>query len=136
MSVPQLEKFDFQKIKNRFNKLTYQKNQVKQQKVYKIKCKQCKAEYIGKTERILDIRVKEHQKNTLSNVKKHELDNPGHHMDYESVEVIDNASNDFKLRMKELHILKSEPELNKQLNSQSNFEIKTLIINAYPHYRN
>ena len=105
--------------------------------VYKIKCKQCKAEYIGITERILGIRVKEHKKNTLSSVKKHELDNPGHQMDYENVEVIDNANNDFKLRMKELlHILKSEPELNKQLNSQSNFEIKTLIINAYPHYRN
>ena len=57
-------------------------------------------------------------------------------MDYDNVEVIDNASNDFKLKMKELlHILKTEPELNKQLNSQSNFEIKTLIINAYPHYR-
>ena len=51
--------------------------------------------------------------------------------------MIENASNDFKLQMKELlYILKSEPELNKQLNSKSNFEIKTLIINAYPHYLN
>ena len=39
----------------------------------------------------------------------------------------------FKLRMKELlHILKEQPELNKQLNSQSDYEIKTLIIQAYP----
>jgi hypothetical protein len=46
------------------------------------------------------------------------------------------ASTDFKLRMKELlHILKRKPELNKQLNSQSNYDIKTLIIAAYPQFR-
>jgi hypothetical protein len=38
--------------------------------------------------------------------------------------------------MKELlHILKEQPELNKQLNSQSNYEIKILIIQAYPQHR-
>ncbi len=38
--------------------------------------------------------------------------------------------------MKELlHILKEQPELNKQLNSQSDYEIKTLIIQAYPQHR-
>jgi hypothetical protein len=46
-------------------------------------------------------------------------------MDYENIQIIDRASN-FKLRMKELlHILKEQPELNKQLNSQSDYEIKT-----------
>jgi len=34
-----------------------------------------------------------------------------------------------------LHILKRKPELNKQLNSQSNYDIKTLIIAAYPQFR-
>jgi hypothetical protein len=57
-------------------------------------------------------------------------------MDYENIKVIDRASNDFKLRMKELlHILKTKPELNKQLNSQSPYEIKTLIITAYEQHR-
>jgi hypothetical protein len=60
-------------------------------------------------------------------------------MDYENIEIIDKASTDFKLRMirdKELlHILKRKPELNKQLNSQSNYDIKTLIIAAYPQFR-
>jgi hypothetical protein len=42
----------------------------------------------------------------------------------ENIEIIDKASTDFKLRMKELlHILKRKPELNKQLNSQSNQDI-------------
>ena len=57
-------------------------------------------------------------------------------MDYENIQVIDRASSNFKLRMKELlHILKEQPELNKQLNSQSDYEIKTLIIQAYQQHR-
>jgi len=104
--------------------------------VYKIKCKECGAEYIGKTERMLCHRIKEHQKNTSSVCYQHVDKNPGHQMDYENIEIIDKASTDFKLRMKELlHILKRKPELNKQLNSQSNYDIKTLIIAAYPQFR-
>ena len=55
----------------------------------------------------------------------------------DNIQVIDRASSNFKLRMKELlHILKEQPELNKQLNSQSDYEIKTLIIiQAYPQHR-
>jgi hypothetical protein len=56
-------------------------------------------------------------------------------MDYENIQVIDRASSNFKLRMKILHILKEQPELNKQLNSQSDYEIKTLIIQANPQHR-
>jgi hypothetical protein len=57
-------------------------------------------------------------------------------MDYENIQVIDRASSNFKLRMKELlHILKEQPELNKQLNSQSDYGIKTLIRQAYPKHR-
>ena len=53
------------------------------------------------------------------------------------LQVIDRASSNFKLRMKELlHILKEQPGLNKQLYSQSDYEIKTLIIQAYPQHRN
>jgi hypothetical protein len=49
-------------------------------------------------------------------------------MDYENIQIIGRASSNFKLRMKELlHILKEQPELNKQLNSQSDYEIKTLM---------
>ena len=103
--------------------------------VYKIKCKTCNQEYIGKTERILSIRIHEHKTKETA-CRKHEVENPGHHMDFDNVEVIDMATSDFKLCMKELlNILKLQPELNKQLNSQSSFEIKTLIINAYPQHR-
>jgi hypothetical protein len=57
-------------------------------------------------------------------------------MDHENIQVIDRASSKFKLRMKELlHILKEQLEINKQLNSQSDYKIKTLIIQAYPQHR-
>jgi hypothetical protein len=57
-------------------------------------------------------------------------------MDYENIGITDKASTDFKLRMKELlHILKHKPELNKQLSSQFNYDIKTLIIATYPQFR-
>lgn len=80
--------------------------------------------------------MKEHANNTNSSCYQHIVDNPDHHMDYKNIQIIDRASNDFKVRMKELlHILHTKPELNKQLNSQSNFETKTLIIQNYPQHR-
>jgi len=63
--------------------------------------------------------------------------NPDHHMDYDGIEILDKADTDLKLKIKELlHILKRKPSLNKQLNSQSDFDIKTIIIQAYPQFRN
>jgi hypothetical protein len=63
-------------------------------------------------------------------------ENPTHEMNYENIQIIDRASSNFKLRMKELlHILKEQPKLNKHLNSQSDYEIKTILIQAYPQHR-
>lgn len=104
--------------------------------VYKINCSTCKAEYIGKTERILAHRMKEHAKDIKSACHQHTIDNPDHRMDYDNIQVIDRATSDFKAKIKELlHILHTKPELNKQLNSQSKYEIKTLIVQAYPQHR-
>ena len=61
--------------------------------VYKIKCKNhgCGAEYIGKTDRILCHRIKEHKECKTSSCCQHE-ENEGHRMYYENVEVIDRAN--------------------------------------------
>ena len=57
-------------------------------------------------------------------------------MDFENVEVLDTATNDQKLRVKELlHIIDKKPELNKQLNSQSSYDMKTITVKAYPQFR-
>ena len=56
----------------------------------------------------------------------------GHHMDFQNVEILDTADNDFKLKMKELlHIVCHKPSLNRQLNPQTQFNINNLIIAAY-----
>ncbi len=118
--------------------------------VYRIKCAKpkCKATYIGKTERILLHRIHEHRgplhtRKTFDEIlkdptttacHKHTL-TTNHPMDYDNVEVLDHADTFTKLSVKELlHILKKKPSLNKQLNSQSSFEIKTLIVKEYPHF--
>ena len=81
--------------------------------IYKLKCS-CGTTYIGKTERILYYRINEHQD---------EKKDP-------------NSNERGPQRIKELlHILTRKPELNKQLGSQSSFEIKTLLIQVYPQFR-
>ena len=121
--------------------------------VYSIRCLDCKSvdpkeiereektgnkkvfEYIGKTERILCHRLREHSENKKSALKEH-ADEKKHTIDYENVKILDSADNDTKLRIKELlHILTRRPELNKQLGTQSSYEIKTKIIQAYPQFR-
>jgi len=114
-------------------------NNHKSQVVYKLTCKTCKAEYIGRTERILQYRVNEHKSRAPSNksaTKKHTDKYPSHEMDYNNVEIIDTATNRTKLEVKELlHIIKSKPDINRQLGSQSSYEIKTILIQAYPQHR-
>ena len=105
--------------------------------VYRLRCAKegCEASYIGKTERVLSLRLKEHQNSAKSACRQHEIEHPGHRMAYEEVEVLDTADTDRKLLVKELlHIIYHKPSLNKQLNEQSNFNIKTLIIAHYPQH--
>jgi len=52
-------------------------------------------------------------------------------MDFSKVEIID-----MKLSIKELlHIIQMKPTFNKQLNSQSGLELKTLLLQAYPQFQ-
>ena len=87
------------------------------------------------SKRILSIRVKEHRNpNGNSVCTNHEL-LTGHRMCWENVTILDTADSELKLRKELLHVLKRKPELNKQLNSLSNYEVKTLIIKAYPQFQ-
>ena len=87
-----------------------------------------------KSHRILVHRLKDHaRENSTSSCRQHEK-STGHKIDFKNVEILDTASNDMKLRIKEiLRILKRKLTLNKQLNSQSDFEIRTLI-KVYPQH--
>lgn len=100
--------------------------------VYKMQCDTCNSEYIGMSTRILTHRIKEHKTLKASACKQHIEKNPSHVFNYDDVEVLDNAETEFKLRIKELlHILKRKPILNKQLGTNSKYEIKTILIRAY-----
>jgi predicted GIY-YIG superfamily endonuclease len=92
--------------------------------VYQINCKNCEASYIGKTERICNIRFEEHKKDANSALFRHKLET-NHEIDFEEPKILDRASNDLKLQYKEmLYIRKLKPSLNTQENS----ELFTLII--------
>ena len=99
--------------------------------VYKLKCLDCGVEYIGKTKRILKERLHSHKSHDESAVYQH-IVKTNHRIDFENVQVIDRADTDYKLKLIELqHIIKQKPALNKQMNAQSKYEVKTLIIAAY-----
>lgn len=104
--------------------------------VYQISCTKCSATYIGKTQRRLIRRLEEHTTDTDSAIYQHKQQT-GHEMDYANPVILDRAENDNKLKIKELlHILKRKPELNKQMNKQSEFNIKTILIKAYNQQQN
>ena len=80
--------------------------------VYKIKCDDCDAVYVGETERVLEVRVKEH----------HRSSSPvGHHMDYnkhsisnDSVSILHKESDWFRRGVAEaIHIQEQAPVLNR-----------------------
>ena len=84
--------------------------------VYSIECETCGNEYIGKTERILIHRMKEHgnaKKNSA--IQTHLKENPGHKIDVSNIRIIDKADTNYKLMIKEmLHINNQKPVLNTQ----------------------
>ncbi len=88
--------------------------------VYKLKCLDCDACYVGETGRKLRTRVKEHaQDSRLGNRKSamsmHCIDNR-HMFDTEMVRVLDRASNQYVRRLKEAFFIRCSENLvnNKQ----------------------
>jgi len=86
--------------------------------VYQIGCKNCDSFYIGKTSRILKYRIEEHRNGSCkSALYDHHLQT-GHSIDFDNVKILDRASNDRKLKLKEmLHIDNKKPDLNVQTQS-------------------
>jgi hypothetical protein len=98
--------------------------------VYQIKCSNCEASYIGKTARILHLRIEEHRKSPSSCLFQHQLET-NHTIDFDGTRVLDRADTDRKLQVKEvLYIDKLKPSLNTQLNSQAQFRIATNIFGS------
>ena len=89
--------------------------------VYKFVCVSCNACYIGETIRHFQTRINEHVKSdTNSMIFKHLVNNSSckNSFDINSFKIIDSASSDFQLKIKEaLHIQNSNPILNSQVKS-------------------
>ena len=80
--------------------------------VYKIECKECSANYVGETGRLLKSRIKEHQRPS-SPVFEHTQDT-GHEIDYVTPKVLDRESDWFRRGVKEaIHIEANRSELNR-----------------------
>jgi hypothetical protein len=106
---------------NQIGKLFPFKDNIKDTKahsyvVYSIKCITCGQEYIGKTQRILTHRIKEHNDPKKdSAIQMHLKEFPSHEINAQNVKILDSATNNKKLMVKEmLHITSKQPSLNTQ----------------------
>jgi hypothetical protein len=99
--------------------------------IYRFRCNNCNHSYIGKTERIMGNRFKEHVRkptaktpNPNAPYKHSVLFN--HEIDYTGFELLDRADSNFKLCIKEkLYIIEKKPEMNTLCKNE--FDLKTLI---------
>jgi len=92
--------------------------------VYKIKCNDCEATYIGQTKRQLGTKIKEHindiKKNSgsLSVISEHRLDND-HEINWREVKIVDTEPSYGKRILSEMiHIKKQSHGLNKQSDTE------------------
>jgi len=92
--------------------------------VYKIKCNDCEATYIGQTKRQLGTRINEHIKDinkksgSLSVISDHRLDND-HEMNWRGVEIVDTEPSYGKRLISEMiYIKKQSHGLNKQSDTE------------------
>ena len=85
--------------------------------VYKIKCEECEATYVGKTERSLKARFSEHRRpsSTTSEAAKHiHTDQPEHTVELDNTEILTTEPRWFERGVKEaIYIRALNPSLNK-----------------------
>ena len=109
-------------IKNFFSFKDKKEHDLRSKIVYKIKWRDCDSFCIGKTVRHLKTRLNEHKQCQTGNKQPSVSDNAnslGHEIDWNNVEIIDEAKTDKQLLLKEmLHINILEPKMIKQLNSE------------------
>ena len=85
--------------------------------VYKVKCEDCEATYVGETERSLKSRFNEHLRpsSTTSEVSEHiHLEQPEHSVELENTEILTTESRWFERGVKEaIYIRALNPSLNR-----------------------
>ncbi|KYN16156.1 hypothetical protein ALC57_11588 [Trachymyrmex cornetzi] len=82
-------------------------NMSKKNAVYKIKCNDCDASYVGQTKRTVKTRIGEHRNDIRKNINNHSVItehrlNYNHDFDWDNVEIMDNERFLFKRRISEM----------------------------------
>ena len=81
--------------------------------IYHIKCDNCEGDYVGKTARQLDIRLKEHMSRSSSAIYEH-CEREGHKIRPENTKVLMSEDNFWKRKVKEaIEIRQRRPSLNR-----------------------
>ena len=68
--------------------------------IYQINCKKCDRKYIGKTERSVKVRIKEHSRSEASNVFRHNRE-LGHEIDYKNIHILHKSKDHRQLKILE-----------------------------------
>jgi len=104
--------------------------------VYKIKCKNCDASYVGQTKRCLKTRIREHKSDinkksgALSVISQHRLQD-GHEFDWDNVIILDTEPIYYKRLVSEMvHIKLQVNGLNKQSDTELLADAYLPILNA------
>ncbi|XP_018375985.1 PREDICTED: uncharacterized protein LOC108769469 [Trachymyrmex cornetzi] len=82
-------------------------NMSKKNAVYKIKCNNCDASYVGQTKRTVKTRINEHRNDIRKNINNHSVItehrlNYNHDFDWDNIEIMDNERFLFKRRISEM----------------------------------
>ena len=91
--------------------------------VYKIKCAECSEFYIGKTERRLCQRIKEHMTSPNSALRKHSME-AGHRIDFQSPSVLARDNLSIRLLTKESLFIKEQLAYKSLNGNVGSFELK------------
>ena len=110
--------------------------------VYSIKCKTCKKEYIGETQRAIGVRKKEHQSTVRladffkSAIAEHvHSEDPVDEVEWSGMKVIDRAGKKIERKVREaMHIHRNKPDINRDGGVEHSSEWTT-ILNYYMHCR-
>ena len=106
--------------------------------VYKLKCKNCDATYVGETKRKMSVRIKEHEKNIQKDdqlfVINEHVKNLGHQIDFENPQILDREDNWHKRIFSEMiHINLQKNAINKKDDSQKLQSTYIPLINRIKH---
>ena len=91
--------------------------------IYKIKCADCSEFYIGKTERRLCQRIKEHMTSCNSALHKHSMES-GHRIDFQSPSVLARDNLSIRLLTKESLLIKEQVAYKSLNGNVGSFELK------------